>query len=473
MQKPNGETLKGNSVDILNAIRNNASESYRAIVPAAQGTLESVREIGNIIMSYAALKNEFLSALVNRIGMVLITSKMYDNPLSVFKKGKLDLGETIEEIFVDIARVFQYDPGTAESEVFKREIPDVDAAFHTMNYQKFYKATIQDKDLKLAFLSWTGVSDLIAKIVNSMYSAASYDEYQIMLFMLALFINNGYLYPVQVAQATATNAKAVTTRIKQISNQLEFMTNKYNTAGVHTFTAKEDQYLLVNADFDATMDVEVLASAFNMSKAEFMGHRVLVNSFGDLDLTRIQEIFADDPNFTIPDGFANVLEAYEAIPAVLVDRNFFMIFDNLYEFTEQYNGQGLYWNYWYHVWKTFSGSPFANAIVFVPGEPGITSVTVTPSTQTYIAGSGDTYAGKTFQFNAAVVATWGAAKTVNWSVSSATYATVDSNGLVTLKAAVDTATLPVEITVTATSTVDGTVAGTATLTCGEAANSGT
>ena len=454
MQKPNGETLKANSVDILNAIRNNASESYRAIVPAAQGTLESVREIGNIIMSYAALKNEFLSALVNRIGMVLITSKMYDNPLSVFKKGKLDLGETIEEIFVDIARVFQYDPGTAESEVFKREIPDVDAAFHTMNYQKFYKATIQDKDLKLAFLSWTGVSDLIAKIVNSMYSAASYDEYQIMLFMLALFINNGYLYPVQVASATAANAKSITTRIKQISNQLEFMTNKYNTAGVHTFTAKEDQYLLVNADFDATMDVEVLASAFNMSKAEFMGHRVLVNSFGDLDLTRIQEIFADDPNFTIPDGFDDVLEAYEAIPAVLVDRNFFMIFDNLYEFTEQYNGQGLYWNYWYHVWKTFSGSPFANAIVFVPGAPGITSVTVTPSAQTYIA---------------AVVATWGAAKTVTWTVSSATYATVDSNGLVTLKAAVDTATLPVEITVTATSTVDGTVAGTATLTCGEAA----
>ena len=481
MQKPNGETLNATSVDILNAIRNNATENYRANVPSAQGTLESIREIGNIIMSYAALKNEFLSALVNRIGMVLITSKMYDNPLAVFKKGKLDLGETIEEIFVEIAKVFQYDPGTAESEVFKREIPDVEAAFHTMNYQKFYKATIQDKDLKLAFLSWTGVSDLIAKIVNSMYSAASYDEYQVMLFMLALFIDNGYLYPVQVSSATAANAKSIATKIKQVSNQFEFMTDKYNAAGVHTFSMKEDQYLLVNADFDAIMDVEVLASAFNMTKAEFMGHRVLVNSFGDLDLTRIQEIFANDPNFSIPSGFDDVLEAYEAIPAVLVDRNFFMIFDNLYEFTEQYNGQGLYWNYWYHVWKTFSGSPFANAVVFVPGAPGITSVTVTPSSQTYIAGEGETYAGKTFQFGAEVVATWGEAKTVTWSVTGAeasrtatpVYATVDATGLVTLTDAVDDATnYPVTITVTATSTADSTVYGTATLVCGQAAAQG-
>ena len=168
--------------------------------------------------------------------------------------------------------------------------------------------------------------------------------------------------------------------------------------------------MLVNADFDATMDVEVLASAFNMDKAEFMGHRVLVNSFGDLDLDRITEIFSDDPNFSIPEGFDDVLESYEAIPAVLVDRNFFMIFDNLYEFTEQYNGQGLYWNYWYHVWKTFSISPFANAALFVPGTPTVTSVTVSPEAVT-------TSAGQSVNLSATVATTNFAPQTVIWSSS--------------------------------------------------------
>ena len=73
---PNSVSLTGTSVDILNAIRNSASTNYRDYVPEATGSAQSVREIGAVIMQYPALHNEFLSALVNRIGMVLITSKM-------------------------------------------------------------------------------------------------------------------------------------------------------------------------------------------------------------------------------------------------------------------------------------------------------------------------------------------------------------------------------------------------------------
>ena len=133
---PKVVTLTNSSVDILNAIRNNATQNYRDYVPKSTPDAESIRQIGAIIMDYPALQNEFLSALVNRVGRVLITSKMYDNPWSFFKKGLLEFGESVEEIFVNIAKPFQYDPAVAETNVFKREIPDVRAAFHIMNYQK-------------------------------------------------------------------------------------------------------------------------------------------------------------------------------------------------------------------------------------------------------------------------------------------------------------------------------------------------
>lgn len=70
----------------------------------------------------------------------------------------------------------------------------------------------------------------------------------------------------------------------------------------------------------------------------------------------------------------------------MVDSDWFMIFDNYQNFTEQYNSEGLYWNYWYHVWKTFSVSPFSNNAVFVAGTPAVKKVTVTPSTATVSAG---------------------------------------------------------------------------------------
>lgn len=447
---PKVVTLTNSSVDILNAIRNNATQNYRDYVPKATPDADSIRQIGAIIMDYPALQNEFLSALVNRIGRVLITSKMYDNPWAFFKKGLLEFGESVEEIFVNIAKPFQFDPGVAETNVFKREIPDVRAAFHIMNYQKYYKATISNDQLRQAFLSWQGISDLIAKIVDAMYTGANYDEFQTMKYMLARHILDGHMYPLEIPTVETANMKSIVSVVKGVSNKFTFLSPNYNLAGVQTYTAKNDQYMLINSQFDATMDVEVLASAFNMGKAEFSGRRVLVDSFGSLDTARLAELFAGDS--TYQEISSDELEALDAIPAVLVDRNWFMIFDNFYNFTEQYNGEGLYWNYWYHVWKTFSVSPFANNALFIPGTPGVTSVTVSP-------GSATVAAGQSVQLSANVVTTNFAPKSVTWTVDSE-YATVDNSGKVTV---LSTAPASTNITVTAISTYNTSKKGTATV----------
>lgn len=407
--RPSNVQLTSTSVDILNAIRNSATANYRDYVPAAHPNQDSIREIGAIIMQMPALQNEFLSALINRIGRVMITSKMYSNPWNIFKQGLLEFGETIEEIFVNIAKPFEYDPAVAESKVFAREIPDVRSAFHILNYQKFYKATIQNEQLRQAFLSWEGISDLIAKIVDAMYTGANYDEFQTMKYLLAKHILNGELYATQVATVNTSNMKSIVSTIKGVSNHLEFMTNKYNLAGVANYSLKDEQFIIVNSEFDATMDVEVLASAFNMSKADFMGHRVLIDSFGSLDVARLNELFKDDEGYT--PLTTEQLTALDAIPAVLVDAKWFMIFDNLYNFTEQYNGEGLYWNYWYHVWKTFSVSPFANAVVFVPGAPAIDSVSISPATATVAP-------GQTVLLTATVNTENFASKAVDWILTA-------------------------------------------------------
>ena len=451
--KPKIRTLTNNSVAVLNAIRNSATVNYRNYVPVATADPESIRTIGAIIMDSPSLQNEFLSALYNRIGRVIVESKQWDNPWAIFKKGVLEFGETIESVFVDMAKPFQYDPAVAENTIFKREIPNVRATFYVMNYQKFYKSTIQNNDLKLAFMSWEGVTDLIAKIVESMYTGANYDEYQVMKYMLAKQILIGRLYPADIDLTDIHDAVA---DIKSISNKLTFQSRKYNVAGVATHTKKPNQMIIMNADFDATVDVNVLASAFNMDKAEFMGRRILVESFGDIDNARLAELFADDDTYVaLTDA---QLLALDAIPCVVVDEDYFQIYDNLNEFTEDYNGEGLYWNYWYHVWKTFGVSPFANAIMFLGSTPTITSVTVSPATAVCDPGQNVT-------FSATVVTTNFAPQTVNWSVDSTSAGlgvTIDGGGTVYVPTDVD----DVSITVTATSTFDSTKTDTSTLTVG-------
>lgn len=451
--KPKIRTLTTSAADILNVIRNNASVDYRNYVPKADANdVESVRTIGAIIMDYPALQNEFLNALVNRIGRVMLTSKMYSNPIAFFKKGVLEYGESIEEIFVNIAKVQEFNPEIAEQEVFKRVVPDVRAAFHIMNYQKFYKATVTQEQLKQAFLSWDGVTDLIARIVDSMYTGANYDEFLVMKYLLARHILDGRVYPVTVPTVNAENAKAIVTTVKGVSNKLTFMNSEYNPAAVRTFTEKTDQYMIVNSVFDATMDVNVLASAFNMDKAEFLGHRVLIDGFGDLDVARLGEIFAGDPTYNEPSQAE--LTALNAIPAVIVDKDWFMVFDMLTQFTEQYNGQGLYWNYFYHVWKTFSVSPFANSVLFVPGTPSVTSVTVSPTTASVPKGG-------SVSLSAVVVTEYFAPQTVVWT-SSAEGVKVSAAGVVT----VDVDAKSTTATITATSAFDNTKSSKCTVTVG-------
>lgn len=440
--KPASTTLNATTPQILNAVRNSASPAYARAVPIA--TNDNVREIGTAILSSPIYTNEFLSALINRIGAVIVSSRMYKNPWAVFKKGRLEFGESIEEIFVSIAKANVYDIDQSETEVFKRETPGVESAFHILNYRTFYKTTIMEEQLRQAFLSMNGVTDMIGRIVDSMYSAAEYDEFQMMKYCVARNLIEGKLYPVAIDNPQATGfteemaSKSGAKKFKAVSNQLQFMSDKYNFAGVKTTTPVYDQYLIVTADFDAKMDVDVLASAFNMDKAEFMGHRVLIDSFSDLDFTRLNELLGDTPGYYALDDLM-MQASLNSVKAVLVDSDWFMIFDNTEKFTEIYNSQGLYWNYFYHVWKTFSVSPFCNAVAFTTiGATTDINLTVEPATATLNA-------GETIQLTAkATGGDYLSYDRVKWSVDP-TKGSVDYKGNVTIKKGV-TGT----VTVTAT-----------------------
>ena len=455
--KPKIVTLSNNSVDVLNAIRNSASVNYRDYVPIATADADSIREIGATIMDYPALQNEFLNALVNRIGRVILTSKSYQNPWAMFKKGFLEFGETIEEVFTNLAKPFQFDPAVAENEIFKREIPDVRSAFHVLNYQKFYKATVSQEQLRMAFMSWDGVTSLISSIVESMYTAANYDEFITMKYLLCRRMLSGEIYWGNPGSSSINETKDIVKSIRTYSNLLTFLSADYNVAGVYNSTKKDDQYIIIPSSMMSDIDVDVLAAAFNMDKVDFMGHVVVVDNFNKPDFARLNELFKDDPTYKelqISDGMA-----LSEVAAVLVDKDFFMIFDNLQNFTENYNGQGLYWNYFYHVWKTFSTSPYANAVLFtLVGDEKWSSaeIAVTPNAATVLPGQSVQLEAKITGASAFV------SKAIDWE-SNSEYATVNKSGVVTVLANAPKST---QITITAKAHANPSTAGTATITVG-------
>lgn len=353
-------TLNASTMDILNTIRQNASMEYQNLVPEV--TKESdIPKVGEVLYGYPALANQFLSTLVNRIASVRVKSATFNDDYVELKKGYLEFGETVEEVFVSIAKAREFSAEKAESRELKRTLPDVKTAFHAMNYRVQYPVTIQDEDLRTAFLSMDGVQDLIARIVDAVYTANEYDEYLLFKYLMIKAIAHGKMYPVSIGNGADMKDAAVAFR--GMSNSLGFMSTKYNISGVHTTTPRADQYIFMDATYNAQYDVNVLASAFNMDKATFMGKLKLIDDWTTFDNERFDVITANSDQ--IEPVTSDELALMANVKAVLVDREWFQFYDNKNEFTEKYVASGMYWNYFYNVWKTVSSSPFSNAIVFV------------------------------------------------------------------------------------------------------------
>lgn len=360
-------TLNASTIDILNVIRQNASYDYQQNVPNVE-TVNDIPKVGEIIYGTPAFANQFINALVNRIAIVRVQSANFNNPYSILKKGYIEYGESVEDIFVSIAKAVDFNVEKAPKREFQRTIPDVRSAFHVMNWRVMYPVTIQDEDLRQAFLSIDGVQNLIAKIVDSVYTAAEYDEFLLFKYLLIKAISHGKMYPASIGAGTDLSEAAV--QFRGTSNLLPFMSNDYNEAGVKTNTPKDRQVIFMDAMFNAQFDVNVLASAFNMEKADFMGRLFLIDNWSDFDNERFNIIRANSDG--IEEVTSEELNLLNNVKAVILDENWFQVYDNNNKFTEKYVASGLYWNYFYHTWKTVSNSPFANAVVFVTSSADIT-----------------------------------------------------------------------------------------------------
>lgn len=371
--------LQASTIDILNTIRANASAEYQSLVPTVT-TTQDIPKVGEVLYGYPAMANQFLSALMNRIALVVVKSALFNNPYAGLKKGYLEFGETVEEVYVNLSKAREFSAEKAGAREFKRTIPDVRTAFHIMNYNVQYPITIQDEDLRLAFTGENGVRDLISRIIDAVYTSAEYDEFLLFKYMIIKGITHGMVYP--VSSGTTDIDKTFVKKVKSISNQLTFMGTKYNMSGVHTVTPKNSQHIFISADDDATLDVDVLASAFNMDKVTFMGHRHLIDDWTTFDNDRFSEIIENSDQ--IEEVTSAELALMANVQAFIVDDEWFQVYDNLIKMTETYVASGMYWNYFLNIRKTISSSPFANAIDVVSSAGTITlpaSINVTLATK--------------------------------------------------------------------------------------------
>ena len=363
------------AIELLNTIRDNASQAYQDRVPEA--TRNNIEEVGEAItdLNNAVVYNEFVNTLANMIYAPMLIKKSWQNPLGKFKKGKKTFGDTVEEVYNNFIKAKTFDQTGAE--LLKRELPDTKVVFHRMNRQDSYVLTDSPEALAKAFKSYEGVSEYLENLFTTIRNSAELDEYILMRELFAEAYNNGAMVAVAVAdpQASEANAKAFIKAVKTVSGDMVFA-NSHNNAYLEaqstdikpivTFSKKDEQVLIVDNPTDVTCNIDVLASAFNKSVVEF-----------------------NDTQKEVIDAFP-----VDGMIAALVDRNFFQVYDDLFTFREFENGLGLYRNHILHIWQTLGYSILCNAVAFIVSSDADTDGNVEEFTVTYTLKSGVTASNK-------------------------------------------------------------------------------
>lgn len=355
---PSNVTLSATNADILNAVRLNASAEYQQRIPAA--TQGNIAESLETLNAYPNLWNEFLGNLINRIGLVVYRSKaQWESPLRDFKIGALNYGETIEEIATNLLKAKSYNASESYEDVFKLNKPEMYANFHSINRQDYYELSINEDILKRAFMDEYGLQSAVSMLMDAPYNSDNWDEYLCMKRLFKTYDDKQGFFKIHVSDpATETVKGAADTElvkaVRTYVGKLRFMSTLYNGMGIYTHSMVEDLRLFITPETQASIDVDVMAAAFNMGKVEFLSKIVVVD------------------DFNMP-----------GVRAILADKDFFVCADNKIQFSSQWNPKGLYWNYWLHHWEILSCSTFVNAIAFTTGEG--TNVTAPVVTVTAVA----------------------------------------------------------------------------------------
>lgn len=339
-----------NLVNILNTIRTNATQTYQDRIPVAtRDNLEDIR-YAMIDGDNIQVANEFMETLLNKLVKSYIHTKMFQNPLKSLKKGTKPLGDTVEEIYNNFLKGTEYDPTGAN--LLKRHLPDTKTVYHRMNYKMQYPVTVSREALSKAFMSYDALNSYVTNIINALYNSAELDEFINTKQLIKSALDKGAMKTVEVADPLASkeNGQEFIKTVKTISGLMTFPSTEYNPyldaqdtddVPITTFSRKDEQVLILPTAVDTSVNVDVLATIFNMSVAEFNETRKIVI-----------DVFPDTA-----DG--------KPVYGVLVDHAFFQIFEDLYTVTSFNNGMGLYQNYYLNVWQTLAYSILVNGVAFV------------------------------------------------------------------------------------------------------------
>lgn len=342
--------LQPTNENLLSAAREGVPYNYQDRIPDA--VKDGIEAVFTTLQNNQNARNSMIPAIVDKIAAQSIDSSDFKNPLAMVKKEPMRYGAKEEEIFINFIKGTPLDTQAGCEVNFKYYYDYAMATYHTINFNIQYPFTIKFDSIRRAFFERFGIRDYIGGQFQSAYASSEWDEYLAMKELIDSGYKNKLLYAKKVDAITdEATARAFLRSVRATIREFRFPKPTYNTAGANSSATPDQLVLLITPETEASVDVDALAYAFNMSRAEIETRTIVV------------------------DGFDN-----ENIVGVLADIRFFKVRDQFKVLTYQQNASSLNWDYFLTVSEMISASPFYPVCVFTTDAVGGDTITFTTTT---------------------------------------------------------------------------------------------
>lgn len=371
--------------EIINAVKDGMTGTEKTLLAEATTGIDVL----NIAQTYPNVLNSFINTLTNKVTKSLIYSKIFTNPLKELKKGALEYGDSIEELFVQMAMAKNFGENwegstTPEGDLIRKLKPKVTAMYIKLNMDKKYKTTVMDKQLRKAFLNKNGLSNLVMQIVGSITSQAEYQEFMYTKKNMNLLVETAENWEIDADHATeskgsipigtvikqtpyivnSTDTKQMVKNIRETTGFMKFPSTKFNLAKELNWCDSSSLMLMTTPDVIADLDVNVLASAFNVSNADLQTRTILVDEMPTGIFKKSDAELVDKTPTALSSGNTVVKDGTKKPKAILFDKDLLQIWDTYQGAGTFYNPEGEYTNHFANREGIFAICTFANMAIF-------------------------------------------------------------------------------------------------------------
>lgn len=267
------ENLGTTPAQFVNTVRSMLPNYMQGSIPVAEAGQTNFVGIGKVLQGNPQFASMWHQTAITLVSKILFDENKIVNPMAEFEGDLITTGDKVEEMIIDAAATFAFNPSKAEKKLFERRTPELKAVIHSAKRDVSNVRTLQDTVYTDYFRSSAELDSYVIKVTQSMISGNEYEKYFTTKELVSKAVSAGAIRTIDLG--SNVGAKEIQQAISQVTKLMVHPNRYFNMGNVGQPDARGNTGINIQADFSqlrlllpvstsVTLNTDFFANVFHL-----------------------------------------------------------------------------------------------------------------------------------------------------------------------------------------------------------------